>query len=250
MLVGQILRMLLFSTLLKRSHSIPMTHLNSLLSMSLFCLVLSISFIRKSYLLTCHFFSQEFQDTLKYISSIRSKAEPYGICRIVPPSSWKPPCPLKEKSIWEGSKFSTRVQRIDKLQNRDSMRKMSKIQTNMKRKRRRCTRMGVDNSTRTGPNAGFCEVERFGFEPGPEFTLETFQRYAEDFQLKYFRKNENVSHLGANTTILNGTSEPSVENIEGEYWRMVESPTEEIEVTFHRISIVCCFMKLLPICCP
>ncbi|KAG4911105.1 hypothetical protein JHK87_057221 [Glycine soja] len=175
---------------------------------------------------------EEFQDTLKYISSIRSKAEPYGICRIVPPSSWKPPCPLKEKSIWEGSKFSTRVQRIDKLQNRDSMRKMSKIQTNMKRKRRRCTRMGVDNSTRTGPNAGFCEVERFGFEPGPEFTLETFQRYAEDFQLKYFRKNENVSHLGANTTILNGTSEPSVENIEGEYWRMVESPTEEIEVLY------------------
>jgi len=110
--------------------------------------------------------------------------------------------------------------------------------------------MGVDNSIRTGPNAGFCEAERFGFEPGPEFTLETFQRYAEDFQLKYFRKNENVSHLGANTTILNGTSEPSVENIEGEYWRMVESPTEEIEVTFHRISIICCLMKILPICCP
>ncbi|KAG5004418.1 hypothetical protein JHK86_028557 [Glycine max] len=175
---------------------------------------------------------EEFQDTLKYISSIRSRAESYGICRIVPPSSWKPPCPLKEKSIWEGSKFSTRVQRIDKLQNRDSMRKMPKIQTNMKRKRRRCTRMGVDNGIRTGPNAGFCEAERFGFEPGPEFTLETFQRYAEDFQLKYFRKNENVSHLGANTTILNGTSEPSVENIEGEYWRMVESPTEEIEVLY------------------
>ncbi|RDX72390.1 putative lysine-specific demethylase JMJ16, partial [Mucuna pruriens] len=173
---------------------------------------------------------EEFEDTLKYISSIRSRAEPYGICRIVPPSSWKPPCPLKERSIWEGTKFSTRVQRIDKLQNRDSMRKMSRIQSNMKRKRRRGSRMGVDNSR--GPNAGFCEVETFGFEPGPEFTLETFQRYAEDFQLKYFRKNENVSHLGANTTILNGTSEPSVENIEGEYWRMVESPTEEIEVLY------------------
>ncbi|XP_020225804.1 putative lysine-specific demethylase JMJ16 [Cajanus cajan] len=175
---------------------------------------------------------EEFQDTLKYISSIRSRAEPYGICRIVPPSSWKPPCPLKEKSTWEGSKFATRVQRIDKLQNRDSVRKMSKVQSNMKRKRRRCTRMGVDNGTRRGPNAGFCEVERFGFEPGPEFTLETFQRYAEDFRIKYFGKNENVSHLGANSTILNGTLEPSVENIEGEYWRMVESPTEEIEVLY------------------
>jgi len=110
--------------------------------------------------------------------------------------------------------------------------------------------MGVDNGTRRGPNTGFCEVERFGFEPGPEFTLETFQRYAEDFKLQYFRKNENVSHLGANTTILNGTSEPSVESIEGEYWRMVERPTEEIEVTFCRILIICFCTKLLSICCP
>ncbi|XP_061342610.1 putative lysine-specific demethylase JMJ16 [Gastrolobium bilobum] len=175
---------------------------------------------------------EEFQDTLKYISSIRASAEPYGICRIVPPSSWKPPCPLKEKSVWEGSKFATRVQRIDKLQNRESVRKISRIQSNMKRKRRRCTRMGMDNGTGRGPNMGFCEAERFGFEPGPEFTLETFQRYADDFKAKYFRQNDNISHLGANTTILNGTLEPSVENIEGEYWRMVENPTEEIEVLY------------------
>nr|XP_028945771.1 putative lysine-specific demethylase JMJ16 [Malus domestica] len=69
---------------------------------------------------------EEFKDTLKYIASIRAKAEPYGICRIVPPSSWRPPCPLKEKPIWSASKFSTRVQRVDKLQNRDSMRKVPK----------------------------------------------------------------------------------------------------------------------------
>ncbi|KAL9317922.1 hypothetical protein ACSQ67_014439 [Phaseolus vulgaris] len=86
-----------------------------------------------------------------------------------------------------------------------------------------------DNDDFPSVPPGSCEVERFGFEPGPEFTLETFQRYAEDFKHQYFRKNENVSHLGANTTVLNGTSEPSVESIEGEYWRMVESPTEELE---------------------
>jgi hypothetical protein len=114
----------------------------------------------------------------------------------------------------------------------------------MKRKRRRYTRMGVDNGTGTEPNAGFCEVETFGFEPGPEFTLETFKRYADEFKAEYF-KNDNLSHPSANTTILNGTLEPSVENIEGEYWRMVESPTEEIEVTFYVILINCCFMKLL-----
>ncbi|XP_047306270.1 putative lysine-specific demethylase JMJ16 [Impatiens glandulifera] len=41
---------------------------------------------------------EEFIDTLNYIASIRPTAEKYGICRIVPPPSWKPPCSsLKEK---------------------------------------------------------------------------------------------------------------------------------------------------------
>ncbi|PHT72457.1 hypothetical protein T459_23242 [Capsicum annuum] len=42
---------------------------------------------------------EEFEDTLKYMASIRTKAEAYGICRIVPPASLKPLCPLKEKPI-------------------------------------------------------------------------------------------------------------------------------------------------------
>ncbi|XP_024025134.1 putative lysine-specific demethylase JMJ16 [Morus notabilis] len=177
---------------------------------------------------------QEFEDTLRYIASIRSKAEPYGICRIVPPPSWKPPCPLKEKKIWEDSRFATRVQRIDKLQNRDSLRKMSIIQSQMKRKRRRCTRMGADcvTGSRGLGDAGYPEAETFGFEPGPEFTLEMFEKYADDFKAQYFSKNANVTDMGGNLTMPKGCSEPSVDNIEGEYWRMVEKPTEEIEVLY------------------
>lgn len=60
--------------------------------------------------------------------------------------------------------------------------------------------------------------ERFGFEPGPEFTLQTFQKYADDFSKQYFRKDTSMDSV------------PSVEDIEGEYWRIVEVPTEEIEV--------------------
>lgn len=82
-----------------------------------------------------------------------------------------------------------------------------------------------------GPGAsGYQEAETFGFGPGPEFTLETFQRYADDFKTQYFRKNETVSDMVGNNTMLDEHWEPSVENIEGEYWRMVEKPTEEIEV--------------------
>ncbi|PQQ18941.1 hypothetical protein Pyn_22518 [Prunus yedoensis var. nudiflora] len=142
-------------------------------------------------------------------ASIRAKAEPYGICRIVPPSSWRPPCPLKEKDIWETSKFATRVQRVDKLQKRDSMRKIPKNHNHMRKKRRRCTRMGADcpSGGRGSGDDGYCEAERFGFEPGPEFTLETFERYADDFKTQYFSKNEHITDIG-------------------------ERPTEEIEVLY------------------
>ncbi|XWS42575.1 hypothetical protein CRYUN_Cryun16bG0026100 [Craigia yunnanensis] len=180
---------------------------------------------------------EEFEDTLKYIASIRPRAEQYGICRIVPPSSWKPPCPLKEKNMWENSSFATRLQRVDKLQNRGSMRKMSKVTSNMRRKRRRCMRMVVDcgydsGSISESADAGFCEVERFGFEPGPEFTLDKFQKYADDFKAQYFRRKENDVDMGGKMTILPEHHEPSVENIEGEYWRLVEKATEEIEVLY------------------
>ncbi|XP_022745077.1 putative lysine-specific demethylase JMJ16 isoform X2 [Durio zibethinus] len=180
---------------------------------------------------------EEFEDTLKYIASIRPIAEQYGLCRIVPPSSWKPPCPLKEKNRWDKSRFATRVQRVDKLQNRDSMRKMSKVNNNMRRKRRRCMRMAADCGSDSGSipgsaDAGFCEVERFGFEPGPEFTLDKFQKYADDFKAQYFKRKENDVDMEGQMTILPVHHEPSVENIEGEYWRIVEKATEEIEVLY------------------
>ncbi|KAE8659962.1 putative lysine-specific demethylase JMJ16 [Hibiscus syriacus] len=179
---------------------------------------------------------KEFEDALKYIASIRPKAEQFGICRIVPPSSWKPPCPLKENNIWENSRFATRVQRVDKLQNRGSMRKLSKVTSNM-RKRRRCMRMAVDcgsdsENISLSSDAGFCEVERFGFEPGPEFTVDMFQKYANDFKAQYFRRKETDVDMKGKMSILPEHHEPSVENIEGEYWRIVEKATEEIEVLY------------------
>ncbi|KAL6631367.1 hypothetical protein ACP70R_028217 [Stipagrostis hirtigluma subsp. patula] len=161
---------------------------------------------------------EEFEDTLKYIESIRAMAEPYGICRIVPPSSWKPPCLLKEKNIWECSKFSTRVQKVDKLQNRKSSKKSRR--GGMMKKRRKVSEP-EENSCINHNQIGMQQnQERFGFEPGPEFTLQTFQKYADDFSDQYFRKDTC------------GDSPLSVEDIEGEYWRIVERPTEEIEVIY------------------
>ncbi|KAK8631039.1 hypothetical protein V6N13_079804 [Hibiscus sabdariffa] len=98
---------------------------------------------------------EEFTDTLKYIESIRLKAEPYGICRVIPPPSWQPPCLIKEKSIWENSKFVTQIQQFDRF---------------------------PDHS----------EKEE---EPGPEFTLKRFKKHSDDFTQYYFTsKHKDVGH--------------------------------------------------------
>ncbi|KAL5998705.1 hypothetical protein ACLOJK_009650 [Asimina triloba] len=180
---------------------------------------------------------EEFKDTLKYIASIRQRVEPYGICRIVPPSSWKPPCPLKEKDRWENSRFATRVQRIDKLQNRNSTRKMYMYYIHMNRKRRRLN-PGAQSKASNGDVAGTNELvnininERFGFEPGPQLTLQAFQKYADDFKQQYFHMKDMETDPRYIKEGYQKHQEPTVENIEGEYWRLVEKPSEEIEVLY------------------
>ncbi|KAG9150194.1 hypothetical protein Leryth_009768 [Lithospermum erythrorhizon] len=176
---------------------------------------------------------EEFEDTLKFMEIIRPKAEAYGICRIVPPPSWKPPCPLKDTKVWENSKFATRIQRIDKLQNRESMTKMLRINYDKKKKRRRsmknCTEKANNNVDLMVTTETVKHDPEFGFNPGPDFTLNGFQKYADDFKVQYFRKNEYMS----DSTIQSlEQRDPSVEEIEGEFWRIVENPTEAVEVLY------------------
>ncbi|KAF5742405.1 hypothetical protein HS088_TW09G00453 [Tripterygium wilfordii] len=174
---------------------------------------------------------EEFKDALGYISKIRTQAESFGICRIVPPSYWTPPCPLKEEDTWRHAKFSTRTQQVDLLQNREPMKKKCR---GRKRKRRRNSRMG---SIRRHANYGSkenvaCESdEKFGFHSGSDFTLEEFQKYASYLKECYFgmkdTKEDPVSR-----GIDQKKWEPSVEDIEGEYWRIIERPTDEVEVYY------------------
>ncbi|KAK4399481.1 Lysine-specific demethylase [Sesamum angolense] len=165
---------------------------------------------------------EEFQDTLGYIASIRSSAEAYGICKIVPPPSWIPPCPLKDKKIWEHAKFSTRIQQVDLLQNREPMRK----KLHRKRKRRRQFNSRPRRRARaesSESNAACDSEEKFGFQSGSDFTLEEFQRFSEEFKAAYFEVKENTQDK---------RWLPSVDDIEGEYWRIIEQPTDEVEVYY------------------
>ncbi|XP_074348626.1 lysine-specific demethylase JMJ18-like [Apium graveolens] len=175
--------------------------------------------------------NEEFQDTLGYIAKIRPEAEAYGICRIVPPPSWNPPCPLKDKSVWENAKFSTRIQQVDLLQNREPMRK-KRI-----RKRKRRSLFGMGNK-RKRPSSEASESnisseaeEKFGFQSGSDFTFKDFEKYSVNFKECYFGlKGEDV--IGENVTGTKKKWEPSIEDIEGEYWRIIEQPTDEVEVYY------------------
>ncbi|KAK2975102.1 hypothetical protein RJ640_018904, partial [Escallonia rubra] len=59
---------------------------------------------------------EEFKDPLEFICKIRPEAEPYGICRIVPPKDWKPPFALDLESFT----FPTKTQAIHQLQVRSA----------------------------------------------------------------------------------------------------------------------------------
>ncbi|KAI4966199.1 hypothetical protein ZWY2020_042045 [Hordeum vulgare] len=54
---------------------------------------------------------EEFADPLAYVARIRPVAEPYGVCRIVPPPSWSPPRALDAAAL----SFPTKRQPIHRL---------------------------------------------------------------------------------------------------------------------------------------
>ncbi|KAK4751196.1 hypothetical protein SAY87_004678 [Trapa incisa] len=166
---------------------------------------------------------EEFEDTLGYIEKIRPEAESFGICRIVPPAKWRPPSLLKQKYMWEDAKFSTRIMQIDLLQNREPMKKKSR---GRKRKRRRNSQT-VKNNQNASSGAdcnGTQSEEKFGFQTGPDFTLAEFENFADIFKKSYFvNESSTEKRIGW---------EPSVDDIEGEFWRIVEQSTDEVEVYY------------------
>ncbi|XP_076449622.1 protein Jumonji-like isoform X3 [Babylonia areolata] len=62
---------------------------------------------------TFHPTEDEFLDPIGYIESISEKAEAFGMCRIVPPASWK-----MESKVNEEIRFTTQTQHLHRLFNR------------------------------------------------------------------------------------------------------------------------------------
>jgi hypothetical protein len=137
--------------------------------------------------------------------------------------------------MWENAKFNTRVQKVDQLQNREPMKKKSRTRHQRKRKRRKCLRFGMTRRRSTNVSeTNDCTSdadEKFGFQSGADYTLDAFQKYADEFKAQYFGMGDSENILTTNEESQKSW-EPSTEEIEGEYWRIVENPTEEVEVSF------------------
>lgn len=91
-------------------------------------------------------------------------------------------------------------------------------------------RRGSSNSSEAHDCAASDTDEKFGFQSGPDFTLKQFQEYASAFKVQYFGIEDSSKTLVSCNDDPQKKWQPSVEEIEGEYWRIVEEPTEEVEV--------------------
>ncbi|KAJ1850354.1 hypothetical protein LPJ57_008162, partial [Coemansia sp. RSA 486] len=65
----------------------------------------------------------------------------------------------------------------------------------------------------------------FGFEDGAEYTLESFKRKGDEFKRKFFSQ-----HFASTDTVDDGSVPEDV--VEREFWRLVASPYEDVEVEY------------------
>lgn len=80
---------------------------------------------------------------------------------------------------------------------------------------------------------GCSNTDGFASEPDPKFTLESFKKCADDFKSQYFHSSKDV-FANMDSDGCSKQWKPSVENIEGEYRRIIENPTEEMEVCWKK----------------
>lgn len=147
----------------------------------------------------------EFEDPFAFIAKIRPEAEQYGICMIVPPSTWKPPPdPLTSSEDYE---FHPKRQLISSL----------------------CIRGEYDTEDHTSSDKALEDSlssqsdDEFGFTTSEmPFSFRSFKAFAEWAHQMHFNKDPDGKK----------PDNPSTRQMEGEFWRLVERGDSEFE-TFY-----------------
>lgn len=98
--------------------------------------------------------------------------------------------------------------------------------------------LGIDHSEF---GVMYDEEEKFGFRTGSDYTFQDFEKVASNFKESYFGiRDATVEEVDGQTQSANEQkkkSEPSIEDIEGEYWRIIEQPTDEVKVCVSHILV-------------
>ncbi|BDA42391.1 probable lysine-specific demethylase JMJ703 at N-terminal half [Coccomyxa sp. Obi] len=169
---------------------------------------------------------EEFEDPVAYINKIRPEGEKAGIACIVPPEGWDPPFALEKGTNGQSAesfRFSIRKQLTSHLC-------MRSVNTGKATKRApsRYDRGGdEEDHAHEHTEFGFVTLER-------PYTLKSFAAYADWVKALHFSdpppKNFSEPVPSKKRKLCNYSGpEPTVEEIEAEFWRIVESPDEVVE---------------------
>ncbi|KAH0750659.1 hypothetical protein KY290_029891 [Solanum tuberosum] len=147
---------------------------------------------------------------------------------VLHPTEEKPPCHIEEEDMRCG--VDTHIQCISDLQSLFLKKRLEGAHKKTNNRRQKIPSMKPDFGHSVELKEFGCCNERFEFESGPKFKLKSFKNYADHFKRQYFVKEDQITASNFNSDAMQMLSEPSIPDIEGEYWRIIENPTEEIEV--------------------
>eukprot|EP01080_Neovahlkampfia_damariscottae_P000207 gene207-4453_t len=193
---------------------------------------------------------EEFEDPLKYLESLYPKAEKYGLFKVVPPEEVVIKSNLNKRDF----KFQTKIQNIHQLQERNnfdptkeiSPSRSSSVESSGRKKRK----------LETGGKCAWTKSDEvsFGYEMNEsEFSLYTFSKIANEFEENYkfeMKRKSKTSKENLPNPIrrrlarkgglrrINGVNylkkkeEPSLKDVEMEYWDIVTKGTKETRVFY------------------
>ncbi|KAK9803401.1 hypothetical protein WJX72_006240 [[Myrmecia] bisecta] len=183
---------------------------------------------------------EEFADPLTYIDSIRPEGERCGIACVVPPKGWSPPFALEKGTNGlsaESFRFSIRKQLTSHL----CMRLANTSRHNKKSAAGRYDAKKPDMPDDDTFEEHEEDDGEFGFVTlDRTHTLKSFAAYADWVKSCHFgisnapaaasaSQGESEAQASKRRRVAPEKREPSVDEIEAEFWRIVETPDEVVE---------------------
>lgn len=161
---------------------------------------------------------EEFSDPIEYVSKITAQAAEYGVAHIIPPPGWDPPFALDKGTNGvdaESFRFKIRRQLTSHLCYRRAQPGSQPSKSYRQTPNTTASNLSFYSTT---PEFGFTTLER-------EHTLKSFSAYADWVKSVHFSRGSGLQGSEA-------APAPSVEEIEAEFWRIVESKESHHEALY------------------